>query len=65
MMLSDIGSVKDFLVGEIKELQYEGFLYCRQNIEAPPFDKGILIGKELAYEKVLDFISKMEKELNE
>lgn len=64
MMLSDIGSVKDFLVGEIKELQYEGFLYCRQNIEVPPFDKGILIGKELAYEKVLDFISKMEKELN-
>ena len=48
-MLSDIGSVKDFLVGEIKELQYEGFLYCRQNIEVPPFDKGILIGKELAY----------------
>lgn len=64
MMLSDIGSVKDFLVGEIKELQYEGFLYYRQNIEVPPFDKGILIGKELAYEKVLDFISKMEKELN-
>lgn len=64
MMLSDIGSVKDFLVGEIKELQYEGFLYCQQNIEVPPFDKGILIGKELAYEKVLDFISKMEKELN-
>lgn len=61
----DIESIKDFLVGEIKELHIEGFLYCQQNIEVPPFDKGILIGKELAYEKVLDFISEMEKELNE
>lgn len=63
-MSGDIESVKDLLVGEIKELQYEGFLCRQQNIEVPPFDKGILIGKELAYEKVLDFISKMEKELN-
>ena len=63
-MLIDIESIKDFLVGEIKELHFECILYCQQNIEVPPFDKGILTGKELAYDKVLDFISEMEKELN-
>lgn len=65
-MLSNIGSIKDFLVGEITELQYEGFLYegflyRQQNIEVSPFDKGVLIGKEWAYEKVLDFIKNMEE----
>lgn len=60
-MLIDIESIKDFLVGEIKELHFEGILYCQQNIEVPPFDKGILTGKELAYEKALKLVYDMEK----
>ena len=59
-MLGDIESVKDFLVGEIKELNTETAFYCQQNIEVPPFNKGILTGKGLAYEKVLKFVYEME-----
>lgn len=60
-MLIDTESIKDFLVGEIKELYIE-IAFCRQqNIEVPLFDKGILSGKGLAYEKALKFVYDMEQ----
>lgn len=60
-MLIDIESIKDFLVGEIQELQTETAFYCQQNIEVPLFNKGILTGKGLAYEKMLKFVYDMER----
>lgn len=60
-MLGDIESVKDFLVSEIKELNTETAFYNQQNIEVPPFNKGILTGKRLAYEKALKFVYDIER----
>lgn len=60
-MLGDIESIKDFLVGEIKELNFEVVLCNQQNIEIPLLEKGILIGKGFAYEKVLKFVYDMEQ----
>lgn len=64
-MLGDIESVKEFLVGEIKELNLEIALCHQQNTEIPLLDKGILTGKGLAYERVVEFIYDMEQSQKE
>lgn len=56
--------IQDFVKAEIEDVYTETNFYKQEKISVPQFNKGILAGKKLAYEKVLDFISEMEKELN-
>lgn len=64
-MSESVKEIKDFAKAEIEDVYEELNFYNQQELSVPQFNKGILAGKKLAYEKVLDFISEMEKELNE
>lgn len=63
-MSDSIKEIKDFVRVEIEGLRKELTFYCKAQIPLSQISKGILFGKKLAYDKVLDFISEMEKELN-
>lgn len=63
-MSDSIKEIKDFVRVEIEGLRKELTFYCKAQIPLSQLSKGILFGKKLAYDKVLDFISEMEKELN-
>lgn len=61
-MLDSAKQIQDFIKAEIEDVYTETNFYKQEKISVPQFNKGILAGKQLAYEKVLDFISEMEKE---
>lgn len=63
-MPDNIKEIKDFVRVEVEGLRRELTFYCKAQIPLSQISKGILFGKNLAYGKVLDFISEMEKELN-
>ena len=63
-MPDNIKEIKDFIRVEVEGLRRELTFYCKAQIPLSQISKGILFGKKLAYDKVLDFISRMEKELN-
>ena len=64
-MSNNIKQIQKFVKAGIEDVYEELNFYNQQELSVPQFNKGILAGKKLAYEKVLDFISEMEKELNE
>ena len=63
-MSDNIKEIEDFIKVEVEGLRRELTFYCKAQIPLSQISKGILFGKKLAYDKVLDFISEMEKELN-
>lgn len=63
-MSDNIKNIKEFAKAGVEDVYTDLNFYRQQGISVPQFNKGILAGKKLAYEKVLDFISEMEKELN-
>lgn len=63
-MSGNIKEIEDFIRVEVEGLRRELTFYCKAQIPLSQISKGILFGKKLAYDKVLDFISEMEKELN-
>lgn len=63
-MSNSIEKIKEFAKAGIEDVYTDLHFYNQQGISVPQFNRGILTGKKLAYEKILDIISKMEKELN-
>ena len=64
-MSNNIKQIQKFVKAGIEDVYTDNNFYAQSNIDVPQFNRGVLAGKKLAYEKVLDFISEMEKELNE
>lgn len=64
-MLNNIKQIQKFVKAGIEDAYTDYNFYSQSKIDIPQFNRGVLAGKKLAYEKVLDFISEMEKELNE
>lgn len=64
-MSESVKEMKDFVKVEAEALRKEIMFYYNTQTCLSYFNKGMLYGKKMAYDKVLDFISEMEKELNE
>lgn len=64
-MSNNIKQIQKFVKVGIEDVYTDYNFYTQSKIDIPQFNRGVLAGKKLAYEKVLDFISEMEKELNE
>lgn len=60
-MPDNVKEIKDFITIEAEELRREIMFYYQEQICVPQKDKGIMFGKKLAYDKVLDFIENMEE----
>lgn len=61
-MSDNIKGIKDLVKLEVEALRREMVFYCNTQICLSQINKGILFGKKMAYDKVLDIISEMEKE---
>lgn len=64
-MSNNIKQIQKFVKAGIEDVYADYNFYSQSKIDISQFNRGVLAGKKLAYEKVLDLISKMEKELNE
>lgn len=63
-MPNNIEEMREFVKCEIKDVLTEMDFYKKEKISVPQFSRGMLVGKEHAYENMLSFISEMERELN-
>lgn len=58
-MIDNIKEIKDFVTFGIDDVYTDFRFYKQQKISVPQFNRGILTGKKLAYEAVLEFINNL------
>lgn len=60
-MLDNDKQIKDFVKVEAEALRKEIMFYYNTQTRLSHFNKGMLYGKKMAYDKVLEFIENMGK----
>lgn len=60
-MSNNIKQIQKFVKAGIEDVYTDISFYEQSKIDVPQFNRGILAGKKLAYNKVLEFIENMEE----